>query len=135
MKDLISRTEAIKALGDEGLITAMIIVSKVPDAQPTQNNDYNALKSVDCIDRQAAIEIVDDINTWTGGWRYYAIEKIRSLPSAQPERKTGKWVWFPEISAYSCSECHRYQYGNTLEVMSGDYHYCPACGAEMEVKE
>lgn len=34
MNDLISRKTAIEALGKEGLITAMVIVDRVPSAQP-----------------------------------------------------------------------------------------------------
>lgn len=56
------------------------------------------------------------------------------LPSAQPERKMGKWKklsrsWFHDN--VQCSEC-----GNTLDMNGvnagrGDANFCPNCGANM----
>lgn len=40
----------------------------------------------DPIERQDAIRIVDSIDTWQAGWRGNAIESLKALPSAQPER-------------------------------------------------
>ena len=42
----------------------------------------------DLISRQDAIRIVDGIDTWQAGWRGDAIESIKALPSAQPEKRT-----------------------------------------------
>ena len=42
----------------------------------------------------------------------------------------GKWIWDDE--GYHCSECWYHAYGNTWEVMSGEYRYCPNCGVQME---
>lgn len=44
------------------------------------------------IDRQDAIRIVDSIDTWQAGWRGYAIESLKALPSVQPEPLWGKTV-------------------------------------------
>lgn len=44
----------------------------------------------DLISRQDAIRIVDGIDTWQAGWRDYAIESLKALPSAQPEQQ-----WIP----------------------------------------
>jgi len=110
----------------------------------------------DLIDRQAAIDVVhraiydffdicsdDDESPIT-----YKDEKlleinkaittqICKLPSAQPERKKGKWIYegvrgrFP---ACRCSVC-----GNVENVdwamISGKVNYCPNCGADMRGKE
>ena len=48
------------------------------------------------------------------------IRGIKALPSAQPERKTGRWI------DDNCSECGQY-------VFHGDArNFCPNCGAKME---
>ena len=57
---------------------------------------------------------------------------IHSLPSAEPERKTGKWIDQDEGAFYpiECSECHK----EPLLDAYGDYVYsdfCPNCGADM----
>lgn len=59
---------------------------------------------------------------------------IHVLPAADvaPVRK-GRWVWDDE--GYYCSECFYHAYGETGEVLSGHWHYCPNCGAKMEVEE
>lgn len=52
---------------------------------------------------------------------------LRDLPSAQ---KKGTWIWDDE--GYHCSECFLHAYGCTGEVLSGQWKYCPHCGAKME---
>lgn len=54
---------------------------------------------------------------------------IEQLPSAQPERRTGKWI----IGRYrlTCGQC-RFTYPNKLMDEMGVVNYCPHCGAEME---
>lgn len=82
MNDLISRKTAIEALGKEGLITAMVIVDRVP--------------------------------------------------SAQPERKKGKWILQirydnkgePLLAWYQCSECGAF-------IANNEANFCSACGADM----
>lgn len=111
----------------------------------------------DLIDRQAAIDMFqnlayDDWNqgvstTWANAYSE-AAEMIRDLPSAQPlsawggnplnidlpsAQRTGRWIWDDE--GYHCSECWHHTYGNTGEVLSGIYKFCPSCGAQMEVEE
>ena len=55
-------------------------------------------------------------------------EVFRLLPSAQPERKTGKWIDNDKINFPQCSEC-----GMWIDVMqqSGEMNFCPNCGADM----
>ena len=59
---------------------------------------------------------------------------FNELPSAQPERKTGHWVYRPEWSKYgdiwSCSECGE----KTSQSVMGEprFKYCPMCDAKME---
>ena len=58
---------------------------------------------------------------------------LRELPSVQPERKTGHWVYRPEWSKYgdvwSCSECGE----KTSQSVMGEprFKYCPMCRADM----
>ena len=57
-----------------------------------------------------------------------AVSLVGSMPSAQPERKTGKWIDNDKINFPQCSEC-----GMWIDVMqqSGEMNFCPNCGADM----
>ena len=83
----------------------------------------------DAVSREAAIDAAE--NAFVRG--LLASPDIRKLPSAQPERKKGKWIpqdhnksngmvstlvfYYPK-----CSECGH----------SGNYtNFCPRCGADM----
>ena len=93
----------------------------------------------DLISRQAAIDAIRgeiEINGYS-----HVVDVLEQLPSAQPERKTGKWIerkhgywsfvndkgerdgWIP---SYECSECRSGGWRNP-EVMN----FCPSCGADM----
>lgn len=92
----------------------------------------------DLIDRQAAIEAVKDwIRSEEFRWSnatYYMEKRIKKLPSAEPERKTGKWIEYTKViipepynhweQAWKCSECG-YDDGFVA------WNYCPNCGAKM----
>ena len=77
---------------------------------------------------------------WSGGVNA-AIDIIIAVPSAQPERKKGKWVevavtdgydkdgiktW---ISVMQCDQCGFIV--NAVEGHMAQYNYCPNCGAQM----
>lgn len=48
------------------------------------------------------------------------------------EVRHGKWEWNNKDEYfYSCSNCGHEAYGNTAEIASGFYNYCPRCGAKM----
>ena len=58
------------------------------------------------------------------------------LPSIEPERKTGKWIWDKRTGEYECSECgcNPIYEGTTPDDSEIDkYRYCRWCGAPMEV--
>ena len=67
-----------------------------------------------------------------------AIEALRKLPSVEPERKTGKWIWDKRTGEYECSECgcNPIYEGIAFDYSEIDkYRYCRWCGAKMEVEE
>lgn len=59
-------------------------------------------------------------------------EALSRVPSAEPERKKGKWIEIPDeifASTYKCSECGEAPLSDGEEwVLS---NYCPNCGADM----
>lgn len=58
---------------------------------------------------------------------------IHELPSAQPERKTGRWIE-SDTDGFVCSEC-RNGYRNQPTMMGKPmFEYCPVCGSKMEVE-
>lgn len=72
---------------------------------------------------QKAMVEDSDMQKWESGcWiRYKLFENVlEAQPTAQPERKTGKWV------NEKCSECGQYVYHGDAR------NYCPNCGAKME---
>ena len=84
------------------------------------------------IDRQAAIDAATYGNPQT------AWQRIEALPSAQPERKRGKWIDYPEVlkltdalddTYIGCPFCE-----NVFCILDNDterFNYCPNCGADM----
>jgi hypothetical protein len=92
----------------------------------------------DLISRQQAIDTIEKHLKWTTIPDYYPgiFEAVRGwlngLPSAQPERKTGRWI--PTASGkgrHECSRCHEYApcYQDGSEHLST---FCVLCGAKME---
>lgn len=83
----------------------------------------------DLIDRQAAIDAM--FANMPGLMFNDVLRILRTLPSAQPERKTGRWekVYGDHIRighrpwAVCCSECG---------MIGGETRYCPYCGADMK---
>lgn len=94
----------------------------------------------DLISRQAAIEALDGEIEITGRTNAEAVkgyvrlvkDRLERLPSAQPERKKGKWInrslniLYPEWERYTCSVCGEH---------SNRYDYCPNCVARMDDHE
>ena len=92
----------------------------------------------DLISRQAAIdELCDNCDNVKSVCPHYPCKQytaIEQLPSAQPERKKGKWIDGNEgkwnsVYCPKCSVCGTPFYG--IETVR--YHYCPNCGTRMEV--
>ena len=95
----------------------------------------------DLIDRQAAVDAFqrlayDDWNqgastTWATAFAEGA-EIIMGLPSAQPERKTGRWEWDEESGSFLCSECNSGYRDQPTLMGKPLFEYCPMCGSKME---
>lgn len=87
------------------------------------------VKSNDTISRKQAIETLIAKANAEGAYGYLDAKSIKdcltSMPSAEPERKTGKW-----IDDTYCSECgwvHTVEPGFIGSVEG--FSYCPNCGS------
>jgi hypothetical protein len=86
----------------------------------------------DCISRQAAIRIAS-------GYCHPAnvAKELAKLPSAQPQRMSGKWTYGEDeygIDGYHCDKCGFFvpwDYTHKFIDFIKDYHFCPYCGADM----
>ena len=85
----------------------------------------------DTISRQAAIDAIERLDIPEDMCVFEILSHIElailTLPSAQPERKTGRWKLgaFDRIGGYwaTCSVCERPSFGGGK--------YCRYCGADM----
>ena len=96
----------------------------------------------DLIIRQAAIDAIFSEPLYESGMKkrdadaaVIAIyEKIKSLPSAQPKQKVGKWIRHEnedgEPYGHNCSVC-----GEWYVMPYGKTKFCPNCGAKMEEQD
>lgn len=87
----------------------------------------------DTISRQAAIDVIEAGRLTKLIDAETAVNGLKALPSAQPDRKHGKWIYhiddiFPAESTMECDQCHAEQ------PLTCDDEYCPHCGARMEDK-
>ena len=86
----------------------------------------------DLISRQAAIDALHMhliYRMGTDSNKKRLDDWINSLPSAQPERKKGKWI--NEGRIVRCSKC-KIGYAAVKGMKSAlTYNFCPHCGADM----
>jgi hypothetical protein len=107
----------------------------------------------DLISRQAAIDTVETIGfdfsdsdlseveleevcEVVGEVRQTWLQRIKRLPSVEPERNPWKWEWDQRTGEYVCSECgcNPIYERTTPDVSEIDkYRFCRWCGAKMEV--
>lgn len=126
----------LNIIDEQTKIKIVKFINSLPSAQPELAQDLpNAC--TDAISRQAAIELATQYCPDDDGTCSKADEDIRNLldelealPSAQPERKKGKWVtydgdWFKTM--FKCSEC-----GAMIDIDEKDRNFfCYHCGADM----
>lgn len=146
--DTISRQQAIDALDKHidtfdaidtnylcGLRTAMSILKEMPSAQPvnygsTKSDSSSQLKlNNDLISRQDVLNELDVCDYELKDWQRWKLKTmVREIPSAQPERKKGKWITVPGRlgNEVECNKCH-----SVFWYWMGNYRFCPSCGADM----
>jgi len=91
--------------------------------------------SSDCISRQAAIDAIHCDITITGRQNAELVaatigafaDRIKALPSAQPEREKGKWI-ADNHDFWVCSNCKFPSEAHGANIL---YKFCPNCGADM----
>lgn len=86
----------------------------------------------DLISRQAAIDVASCECGELRGVFGRIEEKLKYLPPAQPERKTGKWLI--DRGLYKCSSCNQlwtewWAVSKPIERMNKEMPYCPVCGS------
>lgn len=108
----------------------------------------------DCISRDAVQNYVEshiqeintgygDLNNHTNRILRMIVDGIGNMPSVQPKPKTGHWIikegreqgydiagiktWYIQIM---CDKCGFIK--TAIEGHTGQYHFCPNCGAKME---
>lgn len=102
----------------------------------------------DLISRQAAIDAISCDITITGRQNAELVaqtigrfaDRIKALPSAQPERKRGKWNTYyhgDNKFSYSCNQCG---YSAPYQMIGGEvfqkkWNFCPNCGTDMTEDE
>ena len=94
----------------------------------------------DTISRRGTVKAIRDaMLAWSSmpQWREDKIvDAVKALPSAQPERKKGKWIYHSEIGwgdTWLCDQCGE----KTTSTVMGKprANYCPMCGADMRGKQ
>ena len=94
----------------------------------------------DTISRQEAIHAIcrDGVRLERGGAlmitistaKQWAVDLLGELPSAQPERKRGKWIYNSPVTM-KCDQCG-------LVIKDWDWHrfkFCPNCDCDMRGEE
>lgn len=113
--------------------------------------DIENPKDNDLISRQEAVEAFQifreyESNRSNKGWVDRIETVLNQLPPVTPQPKTGHWIikdskeqgydiggvktWYIQIK---CSECEFIK--TAIEGHTGQYHYCPQCGAKMQEVE
>lgn len=96
---------------------------------------------MDIISRQEAIDELNKLDVSDGVGissvacylQEEAIRSIENLPSAQPERKRGKWIDYIDEGYVECPFCHS---ATNCDGNKDELHFCFSCGADMrEVDE
>ena len=151
MSDLISRQAIMKEFADfvrrsnnsdfaptPTWNDAVSLVGSMPSVQPELCEDANKLKRCRFEYINACKIVAHPTPDTSKNDIYDAYAVMKALypifgdeeceePSAQPERKQGKWISFGKVC--NCSVCHK-GYDHTYEFIE-EWNYCPNCGADM----
>ena len=154
-EDTISRQEAIVAINAMFASTptqmdmkadCLEIIENLPSAQTEKiircrDCKHRPEPCEDTISRQAAIALAKDICVPIKDGTVYKHrcidpDAIKELPSAQPERKTGRWIdgkldWHGIAMERYCSECGQLLTSAKTIKMS----FCPNCGSDMREEQ
>ena len=122
-------------LNDEGktafgmAITALELFGNA-EQLPSAQQDVTDTNVGDMINRQAAISRAVTITMFGRDIRVVGVSELESLPSVQPERKTGHWeiyiISMLDGEGCRCSKCG-------FEGVPY-WDFCPSCGADMREK-
>ena len=101
------------------------------------SDDLISRKAV--IDKAIMIPIARIVTEDKVLWRKAVfVEDIEKLPSVQPERKKGEWIYgehdIAMCDGYWCDQCGFFvpwDYKHKFIDFIKDYHWCPSCGADM----
>lgn len=96
-----------------------IVGIDTPEGSYTYHYEDNYYSLFDC-------EELERSKHWDGHTEK-DVTRLLALPSAQPERKTGKWIRV--IDGFECSNCECL----VEEEREPLYDFCPLCGAEMRI--
>lgn len=87
----------------------------------------------DLISRQAAIKMCREPRMRNADCSDFEME-IMMLPSAEPERKTGAWI-YKDMGGWRCSECDEQAPFWSMASTQNLPSFCPSCGADMRGEE
>ena len=124
MSDLISRQAAIDIVEFEcgewsGLAkTIAEEIKQLPPAHPEPCED--------AVSRQEVADILENADP------DLYVDLFNKLPPVTPKQRTGKWIDVDVMGmpAQACDQCKTFF---PLAYTGGGHHYCPNCGAKMEV--
>ena len=92
----------------------------IPPMPPVKKLDHS-----DLISRRHLIYSLEKDGLPVSAWLR---DMIESEPSAEPERKTGKWIDYTEDGYVECPYCHS---ATNCDGNKDELHYCYSCGAEL----
>ena len=155
--DLISRQAALKALRKcqtylydardpelkIKLSSAKAAINNLPTIQPVETDtnvgsNSEIPNSSDAVSRQAAIDVIEDYphgNVWNVESMEGMVDKIKTLPTVQPEPKEGHWIKHTDPfdgEQYECSECGVLWEFNDGTPEDNEAYFCPKCGIKMK---
>lgn len=86
----------------------------------------------DYIERQKAIDAVLDLSEKLSDEMLFIdaiVDEIENVPSAEPERKKGRWQRRKGSDCWECSQCHAVLENDDIGMHN--FYFCYHCGADM----